>query len=98
MILFRVRCVAEVPGDIAVVLLFHRVVEHQNHPSTLPPSVPLLIITMVKVLVIIIILAREAQITAFIISITEAIVIKVVVMVNVMVKVEALPVSFDCSQ
>ena len=61
-------------------------------------SVPLLIITMVKVLVIIIILAREAQITAFIISITEAIVIKVVVMVNVMVKVEALPVSFDCSQ
>ena len=60
----------------------------------------LLIITMVKVLVIIIILAHEAQITAFIIFITEAIVITVVVMVNVMVKVEdeVLPVSFDCSQ
>ena len=59
----------------------------------------LLIITMVKVLVIII-LARGAQITASIIFITEAIVITVVVMVNVMVKieVEVLPVSFDCSQ
>ena len=55
---------------------------------------------MVKVLVIIIILAHEAQITAFIIFITEAIVITVVVMVNVMVKieVEVLPVNFDCSQ
>ena len=64
----------------------------------IPPSVPLLIITMVTVLVIIIILAHDAQITAFIISITEAIVIMVVAMVNVMVKVEVLPVSFDCSQ
>ena len=57
-------------------------------------AIALLIITMVKVLVIIIL----SRVTAFIMVITEAIIIKVLVMVNVMVKIEALPFSYDCSQ
>ena len=54
----------------------------------------LLIISTVKFLVIIIL----ARVTAFIMVITEAIIIKVLVMVNVMVKIEVLPFSYDCSQ
>ena len=57
-------------------------------------AIALLIISMVKVLVIIIL----ARVTAFIMVITEAIIIKVLVMVNVMVKIEVLPFSYDCSQ
>ena len=54
----------------------------------------LLIITKVEVLVIIIL----ARVTTFIMVITEAIIIKVLVMVNVMVNIEVLPFSYDCSQ
>ena len=57
-------------------------------------AIALLIISMVKVLVIIIL----ARVTAFIMVITEAIIIKVLVTVNVMVKIEVLPFSYDCFQ